>query len=1287
MPSSIINRPHRCTEMPGTQRNQWMFLWMVALVALLCFAGIGAPTAHAQSDPDSTVNLDELIVHVIAPEVEDGTTLVSVALFGVDPLALPGLRVAATVMTTDGNEHHSMLRPGASGLFSIPAVRQGEALALNLALQYGDAKRALEYDLTLLPYLAPGERILTNTSTARIDGSSIQNISLTATGEYSLRTSNDVGGPVYAWQDIVASGTPVTNLGDESYDGPFPIGFGFPFFDDHYESFYIASNGYIGFGPPVGYSGQYSGSFPSSYGPDNLVAWLMADLHQRSGSVHYQTLADRLIVQFTDYGWYSHSGETITAQIHLLATGDVELYYKEHSANAPVDEAIIGIEDSAGQAGLAAANNAAFIEPLFAVRFAYENARFVPQRSQIGATSGVTVTHPLLLVAPTHAPEPVNFAIDVTPDSWPISLAITETGPISPGSYISIPLTVVIPDTVGAQDGDIATISAQNLNGSTPYSATAQLSTCVPGCYDLRVSKSSTSQWIPGGLVNYTVHVENAGSKVVQGATLVDALPSEIMATNVNVSSLTDLDNQGTRYGAHTPTRSGSSLNFDLGEIEPGGHGDFTVNFRIPLTSTVGIPYTNTATITNTTGEVFPADNVAQVILMGSDGAPDMNPSISRLNGFLIPDSQVNFRFHWQNGNGLARNAVYTATLPAPMTLITHTHVAYVAGNWLYDPFPVTVDGQSLRWEMGNLPPNSNGYANVTVQLDNAYLGSATLVAEVASDNDVDLSNDLDSTTFTIAPPEADMWVTTAVSGSALVGGLATYNVNWQNRGTDVAERVYLTATLPPGTAFHGVSGYQVAPTYSNSVPLPSVNGNQVVWALGDIEPDWYGYLYLQAKLDIDLAAGVPLTNVVSVSPGVSELELANNTASAVMTSTIPADSDLGLTKTLLEPLVVGHEGLYRLTYQNQTTAPAVSVVITDRLPVDVSFVRAQWASAGSSYATIPITPTITPSADPAIEGDLLSFDLVQIPGRYDSGYYGYIDVVVAVAGATGVNKTNQSGVQAANDINAANDLAQVTASTVSPAYDVGLSVSRLDATVIDHQTRYNISLQNGGNAAMSGIVMTQTLPAGAIWVQTTDLGSGQLITPTAITADGSGRQVLRWEVGELERSIQSGSQRNYQLTVAIGGGGSVSVGDAQVFEVVAWGDQIELPNDLANFDNDLSSAQAAVRDLRVLKSFDENQDVIDGLTVRFDLEINNLGNLAANNVVLTDTLPAGLTYNWVSLPFDWRLAQTGNQVLIETSSLAPGATANISLYATVDAGSTEGETLVNQALIASDHS
>lgn len=193
--------------------------------------------------------------------------------------------------------------------------------------------------------------------------------------------SDEPGGPAFDWIDIQAVGTEVPirdaadSLGDDNHFGPIPIGFSFSYYGVSYDEIYIASNGFIGFGPDAGYYSRNNTILPDSDPPNNILAWCWDDLDPTNSNniskVFYHSDGNRLVIQFVDYSEYQASvGDVINAEVILYASGRIKFQYQSVAAGFDADEiATIGIENEAGDDGLTVAFNTSYLKDNLAVEF------------------------------------------------------------------------------------------------------------------------------------------------------------------------------------------------------------------------------------------------------------------------------------------------------------------------------------------------------------------------------------------------------------------------------------------------------------------------------------------------------------------------------------------------------------------------------------------------------------------------------------------------------------------------------------------------------------------------------------------------------------------------------------------------------------------------------------------------------------------------------------------------------------------------------------------------------
>lgn len=205
----------------------------------------------------------------------------------------------------------------------------------------------------------------------------------------------------------------------------------------------------------------------------------------------------------------------------------------------------------------------------------------------------------------------------------------------------------------------------------------------------------------------------------------------------------------------------------------------------------------------------------------------------------------------------------------------------------------------------------------------------------------------------------------------------------------------------------------------------------------------------------------------------------------------------------------------------------------------------------------------------------------------------------------------------------------------------------------------WTVVVRNEGPKAASSVVVTELVPQGLTY-----LAHGQS-RGTYAAATGS------WLVGTLAAGDSA------QLVV----GTRVDEGTAGT-HIVDWVDVTGSDQPDSVHANQADSVaihvipKASV-DLGVTKTVDQPAPNV-GELVHFTISVKNYGELDATGVLVSDALPAGLTYRW-SLPSRGTYAPGSGHWSV--GKLDTGSSASLQLAATVDLG-TEGQTLVNVAAV-----
>jgi uncharacterized repeat protein (TIGR01451 family) len=172
--------------------------------------------------------------------------------------------------------------------------------------------------------------------------------------------------------------------------------------------------------------------------------------------------------------------------------------------------------------------------------------------------------------------------------------------------------------------------------------------------------------------------------------------------------------------------------------------------------------------------------------------------------------------------------------------------------------------------------------------------------------------------------PAADLSLSKAGPASVLAGTSITYTLTVENLGPNAAVNVLLTDTLPISVTF-----------VSATAPCTETDG-VVTCPLGEINPD------NSAVIDVVVTAPEitgTLTNTATVASDTRDLDETNNTSS--LDTVVEPASDLSLSKAGPGSVLAGANFTYTLTVENLGPNVAVNVVLTDTLPISVTFVSA----------------------------------------------------------------------------------------------------------------------------------------------------------------------------------------------------------------------------------------------------------------------------------------------------------------------------------------------------------
>ena len=280
------------------------------------------------------------------------------------------------------------------------------------------------------------------------------------------------------------------------------------------------------------------------------------------------------------------------------------------------------------------------------------------------------------------------------------------------------------------------------------------------------------------------------------------------------------------------------------------------------------------------------------------------------------------------------------------------------------------------------------------------------------------------------------------------------------------------------------------------------------------------------------------------------------------------------------DPVQAGASLTYTLSYANSGAADASSVVLTDTLPSNTTFVS---ASGGGTRS-----------------GSIVTWNL----GALAAGASGSVQLVVQVTSplASGTTLTN-SGAAIASAQTGPVTAASLTTTVASAPL---LSIAATDApdpVAAGGNITYTLSYSNTGNMNATGLVLSDTLPASTTYVSST--GGGTLSSGT-----------VTWSFASLNAGASGSVQLVVKVQSPLANGtlithGAYSIDSAQTSPVSG-----------ASITTTVTSLPAMT-----LALTDAPDPVLAGGSITYTLTYGNNGTMDASGVIVTDTVPANTTF------------------------------------------------------------
>ncbi|ESQ08339.1 MAG: DUF11 domain-containing protein [Thiohalocapsa sp. PB-PSB1] len=385
----------------------------------------------------------------------------------------------------------------------------------------------------------------------------------------------------------------------------------------------------------------------------------------------------------------------------------------------------------------------------------------------------------------------------------------------------------------------------------------------------------------------------------------------------------------------------------------------------------------------------------------------------------------------------------------------------------------------------------------------------------------------------------------------------------------------------------------------------------------------------------------------------------------AVTVVLLPQQVELEIDKTTSTPTVdAGDQASYSVTVTNVGGATATDVEVSDQLPTGFTYASSSISSSGTVTRTSTVDPTVG-TATPA-------WGLWNI----DAGASLTIDYSADVAAGT------VGGVYANSAATVSNETSEVLDTVDVTVQDADLAVTKTVDTPYPNEgdtVVFTVVATNNGDAAATNVSVVDTLPAGLTLVdaestQGTCSGSGTITCAIGTLADNADATVtitatVDAELGDsalLENTASvSADQNDPDSGNDSATASAISCPVDNIHNVVIL-TQNEVDNDPSNnFDHLCTATEPAIdADLQVTKTADPASPVV-GETLTYTLAVVNNGPDDATGVVVTDTLPAEVSFVSANAT-PGSCGQTGGVVTCSLGNVPALGTATITIVTTV---------------------
>ncbi|MDI6791344.1 MAG: OmpA family protein [bacterium] len=553
--------------------------------------------------------------------------------------------------------------------------------------------------------------------------------------------------------------------------------------------------------------------------------------------------------------------------------------------------------------------------------------------------------------------------------------------------------------------------------------------------------------------------------------------------------------------------------------------------------------------------------------------------------GDLMPGDTITYTIVVENSSiSPANNVIIIDTIPANTTYVTNS----ISGGDTRDDSGNPV----LSWEITTLDGGDSTTLTCQVTV-NSSIDSGTVITNTAtvSSNETDSGETNQTSNQVTSYPDlstGNKSSADATGGDLIPGDTITYTITVRNTGSDTADNISITDTIPTNTTY--VSGSIKGGDVRDTSGLPGL----LAWTIYTLAPNTEDSVTFQVMVNSIIDSGDMITNTAFLDPDETGPVRVEDTIGPVVSYPDLSTS----TKTAVDingsNLAPGDTIAYTITVRNEGTDTATNILISDTIPGNTNYVTGSINGADTRDETgLPVLSWTINTLAPNTE-DSVTFQ-VTVSSIVDSG--------AMITNTAVIDPTETGPVSVEDTLGPVISYPDLAASLKSSLDENGYPLVPGDTIT------YTITVRNSGSDTASNVVITDTIPDNTQYVTNSISG--------ADTRDDTNLPGLTWRI----YTLVPGAERVVSFRVKVGS----PLPDGTVITNTALFDPAETGPITSN---QTSDTVASLPDFSgSLKSSAAVAGLTPGDTITYTITVTNNGTDTAVGIVITDTIPANTAY------------------------------------------------------------